>query len=157
MAGLPIIDQTSEPKSIGMEVADLHPNDGLQHSSKDLPSVNEAELSEHDDLKSTHDGLLDMKRMGKKQELPRNFRLISSIAFTTCVMGTWEILLTASTQGLTAGGLTGLFWSLCWVYFGQFFVVLSLAEMASMSVFRFIKMACADILCRAPTAGGQYQ
>ncbi|KAK4903659.1 hypothetical protein LTR66_017999, partial [Elasticomyces elasticus] len=36
----------------------------------------------------------DMKRMGKKQELRRNFRIISTIGFTTCVMGTWEILLT---------------------------------------------------------------
>src|SRR5436309_11927856 len=72
-------------------------------------------------------------------------------------MGTWEIILTyakfnrsepnanktncsANTQGLIAGGLSGLFWSLCWTYLGQFFIVLSLAEMAAM----------------APTAGGQY-
>lgn len=46
----------------------------------------------------------------------------------------------ANTQGLIAGGLSGLFWSLCWAYLGQFFIVLSLAEMAAM----------------APTAGGQY-
>jgi choline transport protein len=46
----------------------------------------------------------------------------------------------ANTQGLIAGGLSGLFWSLCWTYLGQFFIVLSLAEMAAM----------------APTAGGQY-
>ena len=46
----------------------------------------------------------------------------------------------ANTQGLIAGGLSGLFWSLCWAYSGQFFIVLSLAEMAAM----------------APTAGGQY-
>ncbi|KAK0963993.1 hypothetical protein LTR91_018708 [Friedmanniomyces endolithicus] len=82
----------------------------------------------------------DMRRMGKKQKLRRNFRMISTIGFTTCVMGTWEILLTANTQGLTAGGLAGLFWSVVWCYTGQFFVVMSLAEMASM----------------APTAGGQY-
>ena len=31
----------------------------------------------------------DMKRMGKKQELLRNFRIFTSIAFTSCVMGTW--------------------------------------------------------------------
>jgi choline transport protein len=36
--------------------------------------------------------------------------------------------------------MSGLFWSLCWAYTGQFFIVLSLAEMAAM----------------APTAGGQY-
>ncbi|RAQ73426.1 amino acid transporter [Aspergillus flavus] len=82
----------------------------------------------------------DMHRMGKKQELRRNFRLISTIGFTTCVMGTWEILLTTNTQGLKAGGRPGLFWSLIWAYVGQTFIVLSLAEMSSM----------------APTAGGQY-
>ena len=88
----------------------------------------------------TYQDRRDMKRMGKKQELRRNFRTLSSIAFTTCVMGTWEILLTANTQGLIAGGSAGLFWSLVWVYVGQAFVILSLAEMASI----------------APTAGGQY-
>ncbi|KAF7595508.1 hypothetical protein BBP40_005844 [Aspergillus hancockii] len=82
----------------------------------------------------------DMQRMGKKQELRRNFRLISTIGFTTCVMGTWEILLTSNTPGLTAGGRPGLFWSLVWAYCGQTFIVLSMAEMSSM----------------APTAGGQY-
>ncbi|PLB44406.1 amino acid transporter [Aspergillus steynii IBT 23096] len=82
----------------------------------------------------------DMQRMGKKQELRRNFRIVSTIGFTTCVMGTWEILLTSNTPGLIAGGRPALFWSLVWAYCGQFFIVLSLAEMASM----------------APTAGGQY-
>lgn len=57
--------------------------------------------------------------MGKKQELRRKFRTISTIGFTSCVMGTWAILLTANTQGLTAGGLAGLFWSLCWAYAGR--------------------------------------
>lgn len=88
---------------------------------------------------TTHDQL-DMKRMGKKQEFRRNFRFMTTVGFTCCVMGTWEILLTSNTQALLAGGSAGLFWSVCWAYLGQAFVVLSLAEMASM----------------APTAGGQY-
>lgn len=71
---------------------------------------------------------LDMKRMGKKQEFRRNFKFWTSVAFTCCVMGTWEILLTSNTQALLAGGSAGLFWSLCWCYIGQTFVVLSLAE-----------------------------
>ncbi|OAQ85066.1 amino acid transporter [Purpureocillium lilacinum] len=82
----------------------------------------------------------DMQRMGKKQEFRRNFRMLSTIGFTICVTGTWIILLTSNTQGLIAGGMAGLFWSLVWSHIGQFFIVLSLAEMASM----------------APTAGGQY-
>lgn len=82
----------------------------------------------------------DMQRMGKKQEFRRNFRFITTVGFTCCVMGTWEILMTSNTQALLAGGSAALFWSLCWCYTGQTFIVLSLAEMSSM----------------APTAGGQY-
>lgn len=83
----------------------------------------------------------DMARMGKQQRFRRNFRFITTVAFTCCVMGTWEILMTSNTQALLAGGSSALFWSLCWCYSGQTFIVLSLAEMASM----------------APTAGGQYR
>lgn len=82
----------------------------------------------------------DMRRMGKKQEFRRNFRLLTTVGFTCCVMGTWEILMTSNSQALLAGGSAGLFWSLCWSYLGQTFIVLSLAEMSAM----------------APTAGGQY-
>ncbi|KAF1817486.1 putative amino acid transporter [Eremomyces bilateralis CBS 781.70] len=82
----------------------------------------------------------DMHRMGKKQEFRRNFKMVSAIGFTTCVMGTWEIALTSNNAALTAGGKAGYFWSLVWCAIGQAFIVLSIAEMASM----------------APTAGGQY-
>lgn len=82
----------------------------------------------------------DMQRMGKKQEFRRNFRFVTTVGFTCCVMGTWEILMSSNTQALVAGGSGALFWSLVWSYTGQTFIVLSLAEMSSM----------------APTAGGQY-
>ena len=82
----------------------------------------------------------DMRRMGKEQEFRRNFRFLTTVGFTCCVMGTWEILMTSNTQALLAGGSAGLFWSLGWAYLGQTFIVLSLAEMSAM----------------APTAGGQY-
>lgn len=81
----------------------------------------------------------DMQRMGKKQEFKRNFNWFSSIAFTSCTMGTWEFVFINNFQSLVDGGRAGMFWSYCWVILGQFFVVLSLAEMSSM----------------APTAGGQ--
>lgn len=82
----------------------------------------------------------DMRRMGKTQELRRNFRPLSTLAFTVILQGTWEVLLAASTQGLTDGGLAGLLWSYVWTFAGFSLVVISLAEMASM----------------APTSGGQY-
>ncbi|CAK4030436.1 amino acid transporter [Lecanosticta acicola] len=73
--------------------------------------------------------------------MQQHFRQISTIGFTSLVMGTWEILLTASGPALQNGGLAGLFWSMIWCHVGQLFLVLSLAEMSSM----------------APAAGGQYQ
>lgn len=83
----------------------------------------------------------EMKRMGKAQELRRNFRPLSTIAFTVVLQGTWEVLLTATYQGLVDGGLAGLIWSYVWTFIGFSFVMASLAEMASM----------------APTSGGQYR
>jgi hypothetical protein len=56
------------------------------------------------------------------------------------------ILLTplrANTQGLVDGGLAGLFWAYIWNFFGFSFVVLSLAEMASMLV--AVKICFQDI------------
>ncbi|EME78277.1 uncharacterized protein MYCFIDRAFT_80709 [Pseudocercospora fijiensis CIRAD86] len=73
--------------------------------------------------------------------MQRNFRLISTLAFTALVTGTWEVLLSASSMSLINGGTAGLFWSMIWCYTGQLFIVLSLAEMSSM----------------VPVAGGPYQ
>lgn len=112
-------------------------------SGKAEPVLSSAEWNSMDSFAKegfTANDQIDMKRMGKEQQFRRNFKFWTSIAFTCCVMGTWEILLTSNTQALLAGGSAGLFWSLCWCYLGQTFVVLSLAEMSSM----------------APTAGGQY-
>jgi hypothetical protein len=36
----------------------------------------------------------DMERMGKVQELKRNYRPLSALAFTVILQGTWEVLLT---------------------------------------------------------------
>ena len=89
---------------------------------------------------STPEDQKDMHRMGKKQELKRNFFSFSALAFTMILQGTWEFYLTANTQGLVDGGRAGLFWSYIWTFFGFGLIIASLAEMASM----------------APTAGGQY-
>lgn len=93
-----------------------------------------------DDDEPTTSDKHEMKRMGKAQELRRNFRPLSTLAFTVILQGTWEVLLTATYQGLVDGGLAGLIWSYIWTFIGFSFVMASLAEMASM----------------APTSGGQY-
>ncbi|KAK5116834.1 hypothetical protein LTR85_009094 [Meristemomyces frigidus] len=82
----------------------------------------------------------DMQRMGKKQELKRNFELFSIIGFISILQATWESTLLASYIGLENGGTAGVIWMsvLTWICFIA--MISSMAEMASM----------------APTAGGQY-
>ena len=65
--------------------------------------------------------------------LPPSFHTYYSTNFNATEFG-----LLNNFQSLVDGGTAGMFWSYCWVVFGQFFIVLSLAEMSSM----------------APTAGG---
>jgi choline transport protein len=72
--------------------------------------------------------------------MQRIFRLSTMIMFTSMVQSTWEIILIAPIGGLLNGGLPGLFWGYIWTFIGFIFIVMSLAEMASM----------------APTSGGQY-
>ena len=120
--------------------------------SKEVPAQGQS-LNEIDDDADTYDDASgqvivgftkrdakDMRRMGKKQELMRNFRRLSAFSFTVILTATWEYLLIANSQGLANGGLAGLWWEWVWTFFGFGLIMLSLAEMASM----------------APTSGGQY-
>lgn len=50
----------------------------------------------------------DMHRLGKKQELRRNFRFTSILGFVAIAMGTWEVILSATAAGLTNGGTGGM-------------------------------------------------
>lgn len=83
----------------------------------------------------------DMARMGRSQELRRNFKSLSVLGLATTTMSTWVALLLANLFSLINGGLAGT----VWVYFASwlctFTLAASLAEMASM----------------APTSGGQYR
>ncbi|KAI4951198.1 hypothetical protein J4E91_003904 [Alternaria rosae] len=82
----------------------------------------------------------DMQRMGKKQELRRNFRLISIIGFVVVLQSTWESALLSAYFGLFNGGTAGVIWMMIITWVFVLAMIASLAEMASM----------------APTAGGQY-
>ncbi|KAF2659732.1 amino acid permease-like protein [Lophiostoma macrostomum CBS 122681] len=82
----------------------------------------------------------DMYRMGKKQELRRNFRMVSIVGFVVVLQSTWESALLSAYFGLFNGGTAGVIWMtiITWVFVMA--MIASLAEMTSM----------------APTAGGQY-
>ncbi|KAH2240592.1 hypothetical protein KXV81_004814 [Aspergillus fumigatus] len=102
----------------------------------------------------------DMRRVGRQQELNRNFRFLSVLGFTAVLMCTWEAVLlsvsppsalkremrrktdrnSGASNGLINGGKGGMIYTYLGGVAGFTFVILSMAEMASM----------------APTSGGQY-
>ncbi|KAL9091371.1 MAG: hypothetical protein Q9159_001455 [Coniocarpon cinnabarinum] len=81
-----------------------------------------------------------MARLGKAQELHRNFRTLATIGFSSVFSCTWEYTLLSTSTSLINGGFSGAIYQYLWVFAGYLTVIVSLAEMASM----------------APTAGGQY-
>ncbi|KAH8809152.1 amino acid/polyamine transporter I [Xylogone sp. PMI_703] len=82
----------------------------------------------------------EMRMMGKKQVLRRNFRFVTMLGFASTVCASWEALLPLFTFALTDGGPGILFWGFLVCMCGMSTVYASIAEMASIS----------------PTAGGQY-
>ncbi|KAK0298718.1 hypothetical protein LTR54_013801 [Friedmanniomyces endolithicus] len=109
------------------------------HDAYELRSPPESQ-SPGDNFGSNDRDQANMARMGKDQEMKRVFRQVSLISFTAIIMGTWQWMLMANTQGLINGGRGGLFWSYIWTLAGYGLLAASLADMASM----------------CPTAGGQY-
>ncbi|UKZ61281.1 uncharacterized protein TrAtP1_002548 [Trichoderma atroviride] len=109
---------------------------------KENPEVVGTALGNNDDVdkKGTAADRADMYRMGKTQEMRRNFRFLSIFGFSMILMASWEFSLSVSTIGLVNGGTAGLIWMffVCWI--GFLLVNTTMAEMASM----------------APTTGGQY-
>lgn len=83
----------------------------------------------------------DMKRMGRSQELRRNFKSLSVLGLAVTTMSTWMGLLFGNIFSLTNGGLAGTIWVYFTTWTFTFALAASLAEMASM----------------APTSGGQYR
>ncbi|KAJ1332069.1 choline transport protein [Microdochium nivale] len=93
-----------------------------------------------DEKKGSSMDRANMYRMGKAQEMRRNFRFVSIFGFSMILMASWEAALSIAVIGLLNGGTAGLIWSyfICWM--GFLLVNTSMAEMGSM----------------APTSGGQY-
>ncbi|OQE26195.1 hypothetical protein PENFLA_c007G04123 [Penicillium flavigenum] len=107
----------------------------VQHSSPETSSLNAPSQRE-----GTAQDKQDMWRVGRDQELNRNFRFLSVLGFTAVLMCTWEAVLFGSSYGLTNGGKGGMIYTYLGGLAGFSFVILSMAEMASM----------------APLSGGQY-
>ncbi|OAQ95753.1 hypothetical protein LLEC1_07346, partial [Akanthomyces lecanii] len=82
----------------------------------------------------------DMQRMGRKQELIRQYRLFSMISFVTIATSAWCLNAFVVTPALVDGGIPSMIWSNVWCFVGYIPIIFSMAEMSSM----------------APIAGAQY-
>lgn len=74
----------------------------------------------------------DMLVHGKKQELRRNFKLLTMTGFASMVVCAWEGLLPLFSYALLDGGTALMFWGFIGVAISMSFVYLSIAELASM-------------------------
>ncbi|KAK2748735.1 hypothetical protein FQN57_000316 [Myotisia sp. PD_48] len=98
-----------------------------------------AQIAHHGQEPQDHDRE-ELRRLGKKQVLRRNFRFLSVLGFSCAVLITWEASLILFVTGLTNGGTAGLIYGYLVVWSGNFAVFATLSELVSM----------------APTSGGQY-
>ena len=101
-------------------------------SASDTESNDEVTIQEQKG--GTRHDVYNMHRMGKKQELLRNFRFISIVGFIMVLQSTWESVLLAAQYGLINGGTAGLIWMTVGVIVGALCMIASLAEIASMWV-----------------------
>ncbi|KXT00574.1 hypothetical protein AC579_5067 [Pseudocercospora musae] len=128
-----------------------HTLSGLMDSDKQQKMPNERygidrrgsdrkdEASSHLRFGSDRDAI-DMQRLGRKQELRRNFKSFSILGMAAVTMATWIAMLQGSIFSLINGGLAGTIWVYLASWMFTICLVCSLAEMASMM----------------PTSGGQY-
>ena len=69
---------------------------------------------------------------GNKQELRRNFKLLTMTGFASMVVCAWEGLLPLFNYVLLDGGTALMFWGFIGVAMSMSFVYISIAELASM-------------------------
>ena len=74
----------------------------------------------------------DMRVLGKKQVLRRQFGFSTMLSFASTVMVAWEFVLFTSPFTLQDGGKGGVFWGLIICPFVMTPIYASLAEVASM-------------------------
>jgi len=86
----------------------------------------------HGKWKGTEADQHDMLVIGRKQQLRRNFHLVSIVGFGCNLICGWEINVTTLGVTLTNGGTAGMIYGFLLTVFGFTFVYASLAEMASM-------------------------
>ncbi len=116
----------------------------------EINSTPDVVLSVHETFQtqngSTTQDIHDMNRMGKRQQLRRDFRFLSIVGFVMVLQSTWESILLAAQYGLVNGGTAGVIWVTVAVIVGALCMIASIAEMASMLVGFFFFLASNWIL-----------
>jgi choline transport protein len=91
-------------------------------------------------LETTIQDEVDLARIGYTQQLKRRFTIWSMLAFSSCLLGTWEGLSFTLISALQSGGPASLMYGLLLAWVGTLSNAASLAEISSIY----------------PTAGAQY-
>ena len=81
-----------------------------------------------------------LERLGHKQELKRNFSMISMLGLAFAILNTWTALAASISLALPSGGTSAVIWGL---------VVAGICNLA-------LAASLAEFLSAYPTAGGQY-
>lgn len=81
-----------------------------------------------------------LERMGHKQELKRNFSMLSMLGLAFAILNTWTALAASITVALPSGGPTAVIWGL---------IVAGICNLC-------LAASLAEFLSAYPTAGGQY-
>lgn len=142
-----IINQQTPLSSSSTEMAyEMRPVKGFADSTvlaadTTLQANDRVHVKDSNMATGTDADVWDMARLGRKQELRRNFKSLSILGLATTTMSTWVAMLLSSVFSLINGGLAGTIWIYVASWISVFAVAASLAEMSSM----------------APHSGGQYR
>lgn len=98
----------------------------VKHVNSDIESDSQPGLA--GSARSTYDDIRGMQRMGKQQQLDRNFRQLSLTAFVSLATASWEIGLFIISPALIDGGRAGLVWSSLWCWIGFAPIYLSMVR-----------------------------
>lgn len=108
---------------------------------KPSSSIQHNELSANGDIaNSSEKDVVDMRKLGVKQETKRRFGLWTMLAFTATMMATWESAIPFFTTAFINGGGVSMIYGYILAFIGALATCASMAEMASMY----------------PISGGQY-
>lgn len=98
-------------ETAGVEMVAHNASDDTEHGEG-------IDLDQRTAYKSTEADSIQMRRMGRRQELVRHFRMLSVASFVAIATAAWEIGLFTISPGLTNGGRPLLIYSVLWNFIG---------------------------------------